>query len=35
VGNKAAEKFVRISVITPPAIQNLEEGIYRLKKILA
>lgn len=34
VGNKPAEKFIRISVITPPTIKILEDGINRLKKIL-
>lgn len=34
VGNRPADKAVRISVITPPAIKDLEEGLNRLKKIL-
>ena len=34
VGNKPAEKAVRISVITPPSIGDLEEGIRRLRGIL-
>lgn len=34
VGNKPAEKFIRISVITPPTIKILEDGINCLKKIL-
>ena len=34
VGNKPAEKAVRISVITPPSIGDLEEGITRLRGIL-
>lgn len=35
VGNKPAEKSVRISVITPPTINDLTEGLRRLKKILS
>ena len=34
VGNKPAEKAVRISVITPPSMGDLEEGIRRLRGIL-
>ena len=35
VGNKPAEKSVRISVISPPTIDDLTEGLRRLKKILS
>ena len=34
VGNKPAEKAVRISVITPPSMKDLEEGLRRLGGIL-
>ena len=34
VGNTPAEKAVRISVITPPSMGDLEEGIRRLRGIL-
>lgn len=35
VGNKSVEKSARISVITPPTIDDLTEGLRRLKKILS
>lgn len=34
IGNKPVEKAVRLSIITPPTIEALEEGLTRLKKIL-
>ncbi len=34
VGNKPAEKTVRISVTTPPTIEILAEGVKRLREIL-
>lgn len=34
VGNKPADRAVRISVITPPTAKILTEGLERLKKIL-
>lgn len=34
VGNKPADKTARISIITPPAIAELAEGLKRLKMIL-
>lgn len=34
VGNKPADRAVRISVITPPTAEILSEGLERLKKIL-
>ena len=34
VGNKPASKAVRISVITPPSMEDLEEGLRRLRGIL-
>lgn len=34
VGNKPAPKAVRISVTTPPTIEQLAEGLSRLKKLL-
>lgn len=34
VGNKPVEKFVRISVITPKAIEELKRGIECIKEIL-
>ena len=35
VGNKSAEKSVRISVVSPLTIDDLTEGLRRLKKILS
>lgn len=35
VGNKPADKTARISIITPPTIAELTEGLQRLKKILS
>ena len=35
VGNKPAEKTVRISVITPPTAEILTDALIRLKKILS
>ncbi len=34
VGNKPAEKSVRISVTTPHTIEDLTKGVYRLKELL-
>lgn len=34
VGNKPAEKSIRISVITPQKLEDLTEGVKRLKNIL-
>ena len=34
VGNKPAKPAVRISVITPPSMEDLEEGVRRLRDIL-
>lgn len=34
VGNKPAEKSVRISVTTPHTIEDLAKGVYRLKELL-
>lgn len=34
VGNRIPEKAVRISVITPPSPEILEEGLHRLKALL-
>lgn len=34
VGNKVPEKAVRISVITPPSLEVLTEGVRRLKSLL-
>lgn len=34
VGNKPAEKSVRISVVTPPSIEELAEGVTRIKSLL-
>lgn len=35
VGNKPAEKTIRISVTSPKTIEDLTEGVRRLKKILS
>ena len=34
LGNKPAEKSVRISVTTPHTIEDLTKGVYRLKELL-
>lgn len=34
IGSRPVEKAVRLSIITPPAMEDLREGLLRLRKIL-